>query len=164
MFVWLMLIDSWHYSYCAAAAYCCADHANDRPLPGRHFFNTQAGGSAVLWQHFFWIFGHPEVYILIFPASRLSRKSSRFFRAKPIFGSPAMVAAVQHRLYQPWRVGAPHVYRGHDVVGKYLLHRGNDVGGRFLRASRFSIGWPPCRAAKSVSDADAVCSHFCFSF
>src|SRR5260370_13907090 len=39
----------------------------DRYLGG-HFFDTQSGGSAVLWQHFFWIFGHPAVYILIIPA------------------------------------------------------------------------------------------------
>src|SRR5713101_5655098 len=38
----------------------------DRYLGG-HFFDTQAGGSAVLWMHFFWIFGHPEVYVLIIP-------------------------------------------------------------------------------------------------
>src|ERR1022692_2362264 len=39
----------------------------DRYLGG-HFFDTQAGGSAVIWMHFFWIFGHPEVYVLILPA------------------------------------------------------------------------------------------------
>src|SRR5579859_1698096 len=39
----------------------------DRYL-GAHFFDTQAGGSAVLWMHFFWIFGHPEVYVLVLPA------------------------------------------------------------------------------------------------
>jgi cytochrome c oxidase subunit 1 len=35
---------------------------------GAHFFDTQAGGSAVIWMHFFWIFGHPEVYVLVLPA------------------------------------------------------------------------------------------------
>jgi cytochrome c oxidase subunit 1 len=39
----------------------------DRYLGG-HFFDTQAGGSAVIWMHFFWIFGHPEVYVLVIPA------------------------------------------------------------------------------------------------
>src|SRR5712675_3250851 len=39
----------------------------DRSLGG-HFFDTQAGGSAVLWMHFFWVFGHPEVYVLVIPA------------------------------------------------------------------------------------------------
>src|SRR6185312_15983112 len=39
----------------------------DRDL-GAHFFDTQAGGSAVIWMHFFWVFGHPEVYILVLPA------------------------------------------------------------------------------------------------
>src|SRR5262245_28208961 len=41
--------------------------AVDRYLVG-HFFDTQAGGSATLWMHFFWIFGHPEVYVLVIPA------------------------------------------------------------------------------------------------
>src|SRR5246500_3991080 len=45
----------------------------DRYLGG-HFFDTQAGGSAVLWMHFFWIFGHPEVYVLVIPAFGFCRK------------------------------------------------------------------------------------------
>ncbi len=48
----------------------------DRYLGG-HFFDTQAGGSATLWMHFFWIFGHPEVYILILPAFAVLEPPSR---------------------------------------------------------------------------------------
>jgi cytochrome c oxidase subunit I len=64
----------------------------DRYLGG-HFFDTQAGGSAVLWMHFFWIFGHPEVYILILPAFAFMSEIIPVFSRKPIFGYPIMVAA-----------------------------------------------------------------------
>ena len=60
---------------------------------GSHFFDTQAGGSAVLWMHFFWIFGHPEVYILILPAFAFANEIIPVFSRKAIFGYPAMVAA-----------------------------------------------------------------------
>ena len=64
----------------------------DRYLGG-HFFDTQAGGSAVLWMHFFWIFGHPEVYILVLPAFAFINEIVPVFSRKAIFGYPAMVAA-----------------------------------------------------------------------
>jgi cytochrome c oxidase subunit 1 len=64
----------------------------DRYL-GSHFFDTQAGGSAVLWMHFFWIFGHPEVYILILPTFAFVNEIIPVFSRKAIFGYPAMVAA-----------------------------------------------------------------------
>jgi cytochrome c oxidase subunit 1 len=64
----------------------------DRYL-GAHFFDTQAGGSAVLWMHFFWIFGHPEVYILVLPAFGFANEIIPVFARKAIFGYPAMVAA-----------------------------------------------------------------------
>jgi cytochrome c oxidase subunit 1 len=64
----------------------------DRYL-GAHFFDTQAGGSAVLWMHFFWIFGHPEVYILVLPAFAFANEIIPVFSRKAIFGYPAMVAA-----------------------------------------------------------------------
>jgi cytochrome c oxidase subunit 1 len=64
----------------------------DRYL-GAHFFDTQAGGSAVLWQHFFWIFGHPEVYILVLPAFGFASEIIPVFSRKVIFGYHVMVAA-----------------------------------------------------------------------
>jgi cytochrome c oxidase subunit I len=64
----------------------------DRYLGG-HFFDTQAGGSAVMWMHFFWIFGHPEVYVLVIPAFAFISEIVPVFSRKAIFGYPVMVAA-----------------------------------------------------------------------
>src|ERR1700732_2524904 len=64
----------------------------DRYLGG-HFFDTQAGGSALIWIHFFWIFGHPEVYVLVLPAFAIANEIIPVFSRKAIFGYPAMVAA-----------------------------------------------------------------------
>lgn len=94
IFVWVMLVDAWLILICipplSAAQFMLLA---DRYL-GASFFNTQAGGSAVLWQHFFWIFGHPEVYVLIFPAFATLSEVIPVFSRKPIFGRSAMVAAV----------------------------------------------------------------------
>ena len=94
VFVWVMLIDSWLILVALpplSAAQIMLEL--DRYL-GANFFNTQNGGSAVLWQHYFWIFGHPEVYILIFPAFAIMSEVIPIFSRKPLFGRPAMVAAV----------------------------------------------------------------------
>ena len=64
----------------------------DRYLGG-HFFDTQAGGSAVIWMHFFWVFGHPEVYVLVIPAFAFASEIIPVFSRKAIFGYPVMVAA-----------------------------------------------------------------------
>jgi len=55
-------------------------------LIGTHFFNPQYQGSAVLYQHFFWSFGHPEVYIMIIPAWGMISEAIPVFSRKPIFG------------------------------------------------------------------------------
>jgi cytochrome c oxidase subunit I len=64
----------------------------DRYLGG-HFFDTQAGGSAVIWMHFFWVFGHPEVYVLVLPAFAFVSEIVPVFSRKAMFGYPVMVAA-----------------------------------------------------------------------
>jgi cytochrome c oxidase subunit 1 len=60
---------------------------------GAHFFDTQAGASAIMWQHFFWFFGHPEVYILMLPGFGFASEIIPVFSRKVLFGYPMLVAA-----------------------------------------------------------------------
>jgi cytochrome c oxidase subunit 1 len=110
LFVWLMLIDSWLILIAlpplnAAQIMLLLDRRF-----GAHFFDTQAGGSALLWEHFFWIFGHPEVYILIFPAFGTVSEVVPVFSRKPIFGRQAMVAAVVAIGFISTSVWAHHMF------------------------------------------------------
>lgn len=110
LFVWLMLVTS----AMAVAAIPPLSAAQimlliDRFLGG-HFFDTQAGGSAVLWAHFFWIFGHPEVYILIMPAFAFMNEIIPVFSRKAIFGYPAMVAASVGIAFVSFTVWAHHMF------------------------------------------------------
>src|ERR1700723_4221825 len=81
----------------------------DRYLGG-HFFDTQAGGSATLWMHFFWIFGHPEVYVLIIPCFAFVSEIVPVFSRKPIFGYPVMVAATLGIGFVSMSVWAHHMF------------------------------------------------------
>src|SRR6266851_935912 len=81
----------------------------DRYLGG-HFFDTQAGGSASLWMHFFWIFGHPEVYILILPAFAVLSEVIPVFSRKPMFGYPVMVGATIAIGFISMSVWAHHMF------------------------------------------------------
>ena len=99
---------------------------------GATFFDTQAGGSAVLWQHFFWIFGHPEVYILIIPGFACISEIVPVFSRKPIFGYPIMVAATV-------MIGAISV----SVWAHHMFSVGmTSVGNTFFAISTFLVGVP----------------------
>jgi cytochrome c oxidase subunit 1 len=77
---------------------------------GSHFFDTQAGGSSVLWMHFFWIFGHPEVYILILPGFAFASEIIPVFSRKAIFGYPVMVGATVAIAFVSFSVWAHHMF------------------------------------------------------
>jgi cytochrome c oxidase subunit I len=81
----------------------------DRYLGG-HFFDTQAGGSAVIWMHFFWIFGHPEVYVLVLPAFAFVSEIIPVFSRKPIFGYSVMVGATVAIGFISMSVWAHHMF------------------------------------------------------
>ena len=93
LLAWVYVVMSWLTFLAlgpltAAQIMLCLDR-----FVGSHFFDVQAGGSAVLWMHFFWIFGHPEVYVLILPAFAFANEIIPVFSRKPIFGYSAMVGA-----------------------------------------------------------------------
>ena len=81
----------------------------DRYLGG-HFFDTQAGGSAVMWMHFFWIFGHPEVYILVLPAFGFASEIIPVFSRKAMFGYAVMVLATVAIGFISMSVWAHHMF------------------------------------------------------
>ena len=81
----------------------------DRML-GTHFFLPAGGGEPLLWQHLFWYFGHPEVYVLVLPAMGVTSDVLSTFSRKPIFGYRAMAMSMISIGFLSWIVWGHHMF------------------------------------------------------
>src|SRR5215208_5900064 len=110
LFVWTILIYA--YLIIIALASLAASVTMlllDRNF-GTNFFDPTEGGSALLWQHLFWFFGHPEVYILVLPAFGVFSEVLPVFARKPIFGYKAIAAATAGIGFLSLLVWAHHMF------------------------------------------------------
>ena len=110
LFVWTILI----YAYLVIIALASLAASVTMLLLDRNFgtsfFDPTEGGSALLWQHLFWFFGHPEVYIMVLPAFGVFSEVLPVFARKPIFGYKAIAASTAGIAFLGLLVWAHHMF------------------------------------------------------
>jgi cytochrome c oxidase subunit I len=132
LFVWSMLVTSFLVILAMPAIMIASSALILDRLVGTHFFNPAEGGDVLLWQHLFWFFGHPEVYIIFLPAVGMVSAIVATFAQRPIFGYLAMVMALVTTGVLAFGLWVHHMF----VAG---LPR---MGESFFTASSMSIAIP----------------------
>jgi cytochrome c oxidase subunit 1/cytochrome c oxidase subunit I+III len=110
LFVWMVFVNSFlTIAALPALNVCCVMLLVDR-LFSAHLFLPTGGGSPILWQHYFWSFGHPEVYIMVLPAFGMISEIVPVFSRKPIFGYPFVAASTVAIAILSFGVWAHHMF------------------------------------------------------
>jgi cytochrome c oxidase subunit I len=124
LFVWAILV----FSYLVVIALPSIAAGATMLLCDRHFgtsfFETAGGGDPLLWQHLFWFFGHPEVYILVLPAFGMISEIIPVFARKPIFGYTAIATSTVAIAFLGSLVWAHHMFTtptNTPVLGFFML-------------------------------------------
>jgi cytochrome c oxidase subunit 1 len=110
LFVWMTLVVSFLLLFAMPVIAVALFQLMFARLYGATFYNPAAGGDPVLWQHLFWLFGHPEVYILILPAMGIVSEVLPTFARKPLFGYAAVVFSGIAIGFMGWGVWAHHMF------------------------------------------------------
>jgi cytochrome c oxidase subunit 1 len=132
LFVWAMLVTAFLVILAMPAIMVASTSLILDRLVGTHFFNPAEGGDVLLWQHLFWFFGHPEVYIIFLPAVGMVSTIIPTFVGRPVFGYLALVLALIATGVLAFGLWVHHMF----VVGLPRL------GESFFTASSMAIAIP----------------------
>jgi cytochrome c oxidase subunit 1 len=132
LFVWSMLVTGFMVVLAMPAVMLASSFLISDRLVGTHFFNDAEGGSSLLYQHLFWFFGHPEVYIIFLPALGMVSEITAAFCRRTVFGYPVMVLALLATGFLAFGLWVHHMF----ATG--LPHLGNS----FYTAASMTIALP----------------------
>ena len=110
MFVWSMLVTSFMIVFAMPAVVTSSTLLLLDRLVGTHFYNPAEGGDAILYQHLFWFFGHPEVYIIFLPALGMVSMIITTFTGRPTFGYTPLVLSLFTTGFVGFSVWVHHMF------------------------------------------------------
>jgi cytochrome c oxidase subunit 1 len=110
LFVWAMLVTAFMILFAMPAVMLASTMLIMDRLVGTHLFNPAEGGDALLWQHLFWFFGHPEVYFIFIPGLGFLSAIIATFARRPIFGYPAMVLSLVATAFLAFGLWVHHMF------------------------------------------------------
>jgi cytochrome c oxidase subunit I len=132
LFVWASLVTCFMILWSMPSIVTTSTFLILDRLVGTHFFNSAEGGDPLLWQHLFWYFAHPEVYIIFLPSIGLASHVVETFCRRPMFGYPVIVLSLLTQGFLSFGLWVHHMF----ATG---LPR---VGNSFFAASSMSIAIP----------------------
>ena len=110
LFVWSMLVMAFMVIFSMPSVVTASTFLLLDRLVGTHFFNPAEGGDALLWQHLFWFFGHPEVYIIFIPALGMVSSIITTFTQRPVFGYHALMLSIVATGFIGFAVWVHHMF------------------------------------------------------
>jgi cytochrome c oxidase subunit 1 len=110
IFVWAQVVTSFMVIFAMPAVMLASTALILDRLVGTHFFDVEHGGDALLWQHIFWFFGHPEVYIIFIPGTGLVSTIVATFSRRPMFGYLATVLSLVSTAFMGFGLWVHHMF------------------------------------------------------
>ena len=110
LFVWAMVVVSFMILFAMPSIMVASTSLILDRLVGTHFFNQAEGGDPLLWQHLFWFFGHPEVYIIFIPALGMISSILETFTRRPVYGYLVLVLSLISTAFIGFGVWVHHMF------------------------------------------------------